>query len=112
MSIEDRVARRRLDPAARREELLAAAAGIFEVRPYADVTMGDVAAVAGASEALVFRYFATKAELYAKVVRRALAALKGAQDDAIDAAGPGQQLSLIHISDPTRLRRISSVAVS
>jgi len=90
MSIEERAARRRLDPAARREELLAAAAGIFEVRPYADVTMGDVATLAGASEALVFRYFATKAELYAEVVRRALAALGEAQDDAIDAAGPGQ----------------------
>ncbi len=90
MSIEDGVVRRRLDPATRREELLSAAAGIFEVRPYVDVTMGDVAAAAGASEALVFRYFATKAELYAEVVRHALAALGKVQADAIEAAGPGQ----------------------
>ncbi len=90
MSIEERVVRRRLDPAARREELLTAAAGIFEARPYADVTMGDVGTAAGASEALVFRYFATKAELYAEVVRRALAALGEAQVEAIEAAGPGQ----------------------
>lgn len=92
MSIETKDTRRRLDPAERREELLTAAATLFGERPYSEVTMDDVASAANASQALVFRYFSTKAELYAAVVRRALAAVAAAQGAALEKAGPGEPL--------------------
>ncbi len=65
--------RRRLSAERRREDLLNAAAHAFQAQGYAETTVAAIAAEARASEALAFRYFATKAELYADVVRRQLA---------------------------------------
>lgn len=62
------VARRRLDPAERRGELLEQALLEFARRPYDEVTVADIAARAGASEGLVFRYFADKRELYVEAI--------------------------------------------
>lgn len=65
------VARRRLKPEERRNELLDAGAEFFASRPYDDVLMEDVAARVGVSRALLYRYFPGKRELFAAIYRRA-----------------------------------------
>ncbi|KQS57030.1 hypothetical protein ASG36_18775 [Geodermatophilus sp. Leaf369] len=83
----DRRPRTRQDPAVRRAEILAVAAVLFGVRPYPDVAVTAIAERVGVSEALVLRYFGTKAELYTAVVEAALARLQ-AEHEAADAALP------------------------
>ena len=61
--------RRRLEPDARREQILAVAIRYFGERPYADVSTTDVARAAGVARGLVNHYFGTKKELYLEVVR-------------------------------------------
>lgn len=79
--------RRRLDPEERRATILAAAARQFAAHPYADVSLARVGAEAGASEALVHKYFATKAVLYTEVLAGALGDLAH-RTAAADAALP------------------------
>lgn len=87
MARTDRQPRRRLDADTRREAILAAAAGAFAAAPYAHVSVAALAAELGASEALVYRYFGTKADLYARVVELAIDRLADRQR-AADAALP------------------------
>lgn len=78
--------RQRLEPDARRAAILTAAAGEFAAAPYTTVAVAAIARAAGASEALVFKYFQSKASLYAAVVQRGaadLAAMLDAADDAL-----------------------------
>lgn len=63
--------RRRLSPAARREELLDIGAALFAARSYESVEMSDVAVRAGVSRALLYRYFPTKRDFFAAVFQRA-----------------------------------------
>ncbi|MGB4777812.1 TetR/AcrR family transcriptional regulator, partial [Microbacterium sp.] len=72
MTRTDRQPRRRLDPDARRAAILDAAASAFAEEPYGAVTVSSIAARASASEALIYRYFSGKDELYAAVVRLAI----------------------------------------
>ncbi|QGF23163.1 TetR/AcrR family transcriptional regulator [Raineyella fluvialis] len=107
----DRVPRQRLDADTRRGEILAAADGLFAAAPYADVSVVAVATAAGASEALVFRYFGTKAALYAEVVRASLAELARQQAAAVAALPPNTSardrvttslgIALDHVADGT-----------
>ena len=60
-----------MDPAERRELILSAARRAFASRPYEEVSLADVAQEAQASEALVHKYFAGKAGLYAQVLQHA-----------------------------------------
>jgi len=60
-------ARTRLEPRARRQQILEVAAKEFATRPYNAVHMADVAGRAGVSRALVYRYYPTKRELFAAV---------------------------------------------
>ncbi|GAA0552842.1 TetR/AcrR family transcriptional regulator [Paractinoplanes ferrugineus] len=61
--------RRRLEPDARREQILSVAVRLFGERGYADVSTGDVASGAGVARGLVNHYFGTKKELYLEVIR-------------------------------------------
>ena len=61
--------RRRLEPDARREQILAVAVRLFGERGYAQVSTGDVARGAGVARGLVNHYFGTKKELYLEVIR-------------------------------------------
>ncbi|GAA2639056.1 TetR/AcrR family transcriptional regulator [Paractinoplanes durhamensis] len=61
--------RRRLEPDARREQILLVAVRLFGERGYADVSTGDVARGAGVARGLVNHYFGTKKELYLDVIR-------------------------------------------
>lgn len=65
------VTRRRLRPEERRNELLDVGAGFFAAQPYDEVLMEDIAARAGVSRALLYKYFASKRELFAAIYRRA-----------------------------------------
>lgn len=79
----DRIPRRRLDPDARREAILAAAAEAFSREQYADVTVASVARLAGSSDALLYRYFAGKDQLYTAVVELAIKDLLDRQATAL-----------------------------
>ena len=77
-----------MDPAERRELILSAARRAFASRPYEEVSLVEVAAEAHASEALVHKYFAGKAGLYAEVLRRAADELAERTRRADDALPP------------------------
>jgi AcrR family transcriptional regulator len=64
-------ARRRLDPAERRGQLLDIGARLFADRPYDEVRMEHVAERAGVSRALLYKYFPAKRDLFAAVYRQA-----------------------------------------
>ena len=89
MARTDRRPRRRLDPDSRRAAILEAAAAAFAAHPYAEVTISSIAAEAYSSNALVYRYFANKEDLYAEVVRVAIADLLTRQAEALDALPDG-----------------------
>lgn len=65
------MSRRRLTPDERRSQLIDVGARLFAQRPYDQVQMDQVAASAGVSRALVYRYFSTKRDLFAAVYQRA-----------------------------------------
>ncbi|SDY84296.1 TetR/AcrR family transcriptional regulator [Tessaracoccus flavus] len=83
MARTDRTPRTRMAADARRDDILAGAAAAFRARPYADVRVADVAEGVGASPALVYRYFTSKAGLYAAVVQAADDALASQQRSAV-----------------------------
>jgi AcrR family transcriptional regulator len=85
----DRVPRRRLDGDQRREAILLAARDLFAGAAYPDVSTAQIATAAGASPALVFHYFGSKAELYTTVVDGAIQVLTDAQRAAQDRLDPG-----------------------
>ena len=60
--------RRRLSPEDRRAELLALGAEVFGQRPYDDVRIDEIAALAGVSRALMYHYFPDKRAFFAAVV--------------------------------------------
>lgn len=70
-----RQGRRRRDAAATRESLLHAAAEVFAERGFERTTVREVAARAGVNQALLFRYFGSKHDLFARVLTRQSGAL-------------------------------------
>lgn len=61
--------RRRLEPDARREQILSVAVRLFGERGWADVSTTDVARAAGVARGLINHYFGTKKDLYLEVIR-------------------------------------------
>ena len=86
MSVADGPRWRRLEPDARREQILDCAVGLFGERPYAAVSTSDIAREAGVARGLLNHYFGTKRDLYLEVVRRMV--LLPDLDDAVAATGP------------------------
>jgi len=62
-------ARRRLAPAERTPQILAAALEEFAERGYAGASMAATAARAGVTKGLIYHYFPGKAELFKAVIR-------------------------------------------
>ncbi|MER7012603.1 TetR family transcriptional regulator [Saccharopolyspora sp. NPDC000359] len=60
--------RRKRDSAATKEALLQAASALFAERGFSATTVRDVATRAGVNQALLFRYFGSKQELFAAVL--------------------------------------------
>lgn len=71
------MSRRRLSPEVRRAELVDAAQRVFAGKPYDQVRLDDVAAVAGTSTALISFHFGGKRELYLACLRSAVDELLG-----------------------------------
>ncbi|MFD6072575.1 MULTISPECIES: TetR/AcrR family transcriptional regulator [Amycolatopsis] len=70
MSTDPENRRRRLEPAARRAEILTAARRLFGAGTYASVSTSDIAKAAGVARPLINHYFGGKRELYLEVVRQ------------------------------------------
>ena len=66
---------RRLDPDARRRQLLDAGFELIQTRPFSQVTADEVARAVGVSKGLVFHYFPTNRDLQVAIVRVAAAEL-------------------------------------
>jgi len=66
---------RRLAPDARREQIIAAARGLFSERPYTSVNTADVAQAAGVARSLVHHYFGGIRGVFMAVVAQGGAAL-------------------------------------
>ena len=66
---------RRLSPDARREELITVALELFSATSPEQLSLEDVAAAAGVSRALVYRYFSSLNELYVEALRTATGGL-------------------------------------
>lgn len=75
--------RRRLSPQERRSSIVGAAAAAFDASGPDEVVVSGIAASAGVSEALVYHYFASKADLYGAAVAARLAALEDAMAAAL-----------------------------
>ncbi|WP_162941983.1 TetR/AcrR family transcriptional regulator [Desertimonas flava] len=76
-TVEDAPRRLRMDPDARRDQILRVAARLFADRPYSDVSISDIAGAAGVARGLLHHYFGSKRELYLEVVRVAARAPLG-----------------------------------
>jgi AcrR family transcriptional regulator len=81
-----RVRARRLEPDARREQILDVAMRLFGERPYAAVSTTDIASEAGVARGLLNHYFGTKRDLYLEVVRAMV--LRPTFDDEVATTGP------------------------
>lgn len=102
----DRQPRRRRDPAATRTALLRAAAELFAERGFDQTTVRDVAARAEVNQALLFRYFGSKQELFAEVLSHNSEALLDSvaapelprrilENVLADGAGPGAEHTIV-----------------
>lgn len=74
--------RRRLDVEQRRAEILEAARELYSIAAYDQVSTAQISAASGSSQALLFHYFGTKADLYAAVVAAAIDQQHQAQEAA------------------------------
>ncbi|WP_340558045.1 TetR/AcrR family transcriptional regulator [Streptomyces sp. GSL17-111] len=73
---------RRLSVDQRRAQLISTALGLFAQRPPEEITLDDVAAAAGVSRPLVYRYFpGGKQQLYEAALRNAADALESCFDE-------------------------------
>lgn len=66
----------RLDVEERRRQLLEAGALVFTERPYADVSMTDIARAAGISKGLLYHYFPSKRDLFVATLEAAATELR------------------------------------
>lgn len=76
--------RRRLAPEARRAQLLAVSEDVFARLGYQGTAVEDIAAAAGVTRTLIYKYFADKDEIYLECVRVARETLDAA---VVSAAG-------------------------
>ncbi|GAA4602159.1 TetR/AcrR family transcriptional regulator [Actinoplanes octamycinicus] len=88
------IRRRRLEPDARREQIMSVAVRLFGERPYAEVSTTDVARGAGVARGLVNHYFGTKKELYLEVVRVMLTVPEVALE-RLPTGGPAERVDAI-----------------
>lgn len=84
--------RKRLSPAERRDDILAAARSHFTASTYPNASVPQVAADAGTSAALIFHYFGTKAGLYTALLDDRIAHQRHSRDTTLDALDDGQPL--------------------
>jgi AcrR family transcriptional regulator len=88
--------RARLSAAERQESILRAAAEVFAQSGYRAGKVSDVAAQVGVTEPVIFQNFGSKAALFAAVLARACAEVRGQLDDLSAASGSASGL-LAHV---------------
>ncbi|WP_018296667.1 TetR/AcrR family transcriptional regulator [Corynebacterium lubricantis] len=64
--------RRRLSVEQRKESIISAAGSLFSASTYSEVSTQEIATASGTSQALIFHYFGSKADLYATWVSEVL----------------------------------------
>jgi len=87
MTIEGTGASARMAGEERRLQILAVAVSLFSQKGFRGTTTKEIATAAGVSEAMVFRHFATKQELYSAILDHKACA-SGRFDPAETAAAP------------------------
>src|SRR6185369_5235087 len=68
MTVEGAASSARMAGEERRSQILAVAVSLFSERGFRGTTTKEIALAAGVSEAMVFRHFATKKELYSAIL--------------------------------------------
>src|SRR5262245_31467568 len=73
----------------RREQIIEVAVRLFSQRGFRGTTTKEIAVAAGVNEAIIFRHFSTKSELYAAIIDRkansaAVKAMRSALAEAIE----------------------------
>src|SRR5829696_2853906 len=81
-----RAPRRRLEPALRRELILAGAMGLFAERGYDGTSMGAIAQAGGVTPAVIYDHFPSKARLAIELLERQTAELLGFVGKALEGA--------------------------
>jgi TetR/AcrR family transcriptional regulator len=69
----------RLSSSERREQLIQVAVDLFSRKGFKGTTTREIAAAAGVTEAIIFRHFATKEQLYTAIIDRKLNSLATAE---------------------------------
>lgn len=89
---------KRLSGAARRERLIAVATQLFSDRGFTATTTREIAHAAGVTEAIIFRHFAHKADLYEAIleVKAREAGTERWVDELHEAAASGGDLKVLH----------------
>ena len=87
MTIEGAATGARMAGEERRLQILAVAVSLFSQKGFRGTTTKEIATAAGVSEAMVFRHFATKQELYSAILDHKACA-SGRFDPAEMAAAP------------------------
>src|SRR5580693_7418177 len=90
------------------QDLVAAAARVFERRGYADATLDDIAAEAGVSKPTVYQYVSSKQRLLETIVEQAIYPLREGIEQIVDStAGAGDKLEAyvrLHVNSAARYR--------
>jgi AcrR family transcriptional regulator len=90
----------------RKEQLLSAAAKVFSRRGLADTKIVDIAAAAGVSHGLAYRYFPSKEEVFAEIVERSSNGVTRLADTVLDQPGtPWDKLLWITAETLAGMRR-------
>ncbi|WP_241518853.1 TetR/AcrR family transcriptional regulator [Streptomyces sp. CB03238] len=85
--------RRRMEPDARRAEILGVARRLFGANGYATVSVSDIAAEAGVARALINHYFGGKRQLYLEVVRQMMV-VPASVSERLPPTTPEERLSI------------------
>lgn len=111
--ISSRRSRTRLDPSARREQLLAVAEDLINQQGLHAATMKRIAAIAGISETQSYNYFRSREELFGELARRELERIRAARqaevvrsDDHYERITRTTRAYLRHIGQRGRLLQI------
>ncbi|MFC6880920.1 MULTISPECIES: TetR/AcrR family transcriptional regulator [Actinomadura] len=84
---------RRLSQDRRRQDIIAAAIESFGRRPEPEVSIDDIAALAGTSRSSLYRYFDSKQDLYAAAAERVSSELIGRLNE-VTAGSPSMQMAV------------------
>src|SRR5215216_4958142 len=124
MTVEGVASSARMNGEERRSQILEVAVSLFSQRGFRGTTTKEIAAAAGVSEAMVFRHFANKEELYSAIIdhkscnhsemktpMEKLAELTAAKDDYALFYGLALNALNKHADDPNFMRLLMFAAL-